>query len=65
MYLKDKRIKILICGILPPPYFGHSMLYKMLMASSFPNAFETRFLNMKFWSYATNKKVTIEKIFPL
>ncbi|MBF0570634.1 MAG: glycosyltransferase family 4 protein [Candidatus Omnitrophica bacterium] len=61
----SKKIKILICGILPPPYFGHSMLYKMLMASSFPNAFETKFLNMQFWTYGTHKKVTIEKLFKM
>lgn len=53
----------MICGILPPPHFGHSVLYKMLMASSFPSAFETKFLNMKFWTYGTHQKVTIEKIF--
>ena len=56
------KIKVLICGILPPPYYGHSMLYKMLMASSFPNAFEVKFLNMKFWTYGTHKKVTLEKL---
>ena len=61
----SRKTKILICGILPPPYFGHSMLYKMLMASSFPNAFETKFLDMKFWSYGTNKKVTMDKLFKL
>ncbi len=60
-----KRAKILICGILPPPNFGHSMVYKMLMASSFPGAFETKFLNMQFWTYGTHKKVTIGKIFKM
>jgi len=62
---QTKKVKILICGILPPPYYGHSMLYKMLMASSFPGAVDTKFLNMQFWSYGTNKKVTIEKLFKL
>ena len=60
-----KKIKILICGILPPPNFGHSMVYKMLMASSFPEAFDTRFLNMQFWTYGAHKKVTIDKLFKL
>src|SRR5271154_354925 len=60
-----KKVKILICGILPPPNFGHSMIYKMLMSSSFPNAFETKFLNMQFWTYGTHKKVTIEKLFKM
>jgi len=57
-----KNVKILICGILPPPNFGHSMVYKMLMASSFPAAFETKFLNMQFWTYGAHKKVTIDKL---
>ena len=61
----DKRQKVLICGVLPPPYFGHSMLYEMLMASSFPQAFQVSFLNMHLWSYRTNKKVTVEKLFRL
>jgi len=60
-----KKMKILICGILPPPNFGHSMVYKMLMASSFPGAFDTKFLNMQFWTYGTHKKVTIEKLFKM
>jgi len=59
------KTKVLICGILPPPYFGHSMLYKMLMASSFPQAYEIKFLNMQFWTYGTHKKVTIEKLFKM
>ena len=61
----SKKIKILICGILPPPHFGHSMVYKMLMASSFPAAFDTQFLNMQFWTYGTHKKVTMGKIFKM
>lgn len=65
MGLKSKKIKVLICGILPPPNFGHSILYKMLMASSFPDAFETKFLNMQFWTYGTHKKVTINKLLKL
>ncbi|MDE2028274.1 MAG: glycosyltransferase family 4 protein [Candidatus Omnitrophica bacterium] len=62
---EPKKIKVLICGILPPPYFGHSMLYKMLMASSFPDAFDVKFLNMRFWTYGTDKKVTIQKLFKM
>lgn len=54
--------KILICGILPPPYFGHSMIYKVLMESEFPKQFDVVFFNMKFWSYQQHKKVTILKL---
>src|SRR5271167_2586820 len=61
----SKKIKVFICGILPPPNFGHSIIYKMLMASSFPNAFETKFLNMHFWTYGTHKKVTFTKLFKM
>ncbi len=61
----SKKTKLLICGILPPPNFGHSMVYKMLMASSFPAAFDTKFLNMQFWTYGAHKKVTIEKLFKM
>ncbi|MDE2008762.1 MAG: glycosyltransferase family 4 protein [Candidatus Omnitrophica bacterium] len=62
MQRAPKKIRVLICGVLPPPYFGHSMLYKMLMSSSFPGAFDVKFLNMKFWSYGTDKKVTALKL---
>ena len=41
------------------------MLYKMLMASSFSDTFDTKFLNMQFWTYGTHKKVTIEKLFKM
>ncbi len=37
----------------------------MLMASSFPASVRSRFLNMHFWSYQTNKKVTGGKIFKM
>ncbi|MCX5681887.1 MAG: hypothetical protein NT079_06455, partial [Candidatus Omnitrophica bacterium] len=57
------KIKILVCGVLPPPSFGHSKIYEMLMSSSFPKSYDVRFFNMHFWSYETNKKVTGEKIF--
>ena len=60
-----KKPKILICGILPPPYFGHSMIYKMLMQSEFVRVFDIVFFNMKFWSYETHKKVTFLKIVKL
>jgi len=41
------------------------MLYEMLMRSEFPRTYDVRFLNMHFWSYETNKKVTGEKILKL
>ncbi len=59
----DKKIKILICGILPPPNFGHSVVYQMLMKTSFPKTFDVKFLNMNFWSYQAHGKVTGGKIF--
>ena len=61
----NKKIKVLICGVLPPPYFGHSMLYQMLMRSSFIESFDVSFLNMHFWSYETDKKVTGIKLLKL
>lgn len=57
-----RKTRILICGILPPPLFGHSAMYKILMASSFVQAYETIFLNMHFWSYRQHKKVTAGKL---
>lgn len=57
-----KKEKILICGILPPPFFGHSAMYKILMESCFVKAHNIRFLNMHFWTYDKHKKVTLEKL---
>ncbi|MDP2652733.1 MAG: glycosyltransferase family 4 protein [Candidatus Omnitrophota bacterium] len=54
--------RILICGILPPPNFGHSMVYKVLMASPFVEAFDIIFFDMRFWSYSKHKKVTPDKL---
>ena len=62
---KNTQPKVLICGVLPPPNFGHSVMYKMLMESSFPENVQARFLNMHFWSYQTDKKVTCEKVFKM
>lgn len=61
----SNKKRILICGILPPPNFGHSMMYHMLMNSSFVNEFDITFLNMSFWSYGKHKKVTIDKLLKL
>ena len=61
----ETKQKILICGILPPPLFGHSAMYKILMESSFVDAFDITFLDMKFWSYAQHKKVNIVKLLKL
>lgn len=57
--------KILVCGILPPPSFGHSMMYKMLMSSRFVEEFDVIFLDMRFWSYGKHRKVTVDKLFKL
>ena len=59
------KIKILICGILPPPYFGHSMIYKILMGSDFVRPYDVTFFNMSFWSYGQHKKVNIVKLLKL
>lgn len=56
------KIKILVCGILPPPNFGHSMMYKMLMESDFVRQCDVTFLDFKFWSYAKHKRVTPDKL---
>jgi len=61
----DKKKNILICGILPPPTFGHSMLYHMLMKSQFVDEFDITFLNMNFWTYGKHKRVTPDKLFKL
>lgn len=61
--MKSSRVRILICGILPPPNFGHSMMYKALMESRFIEEFDVVFFNMKFWSYEKHKKVTVAKLF--
>ncbi len=63
--MASPKLKILVCGILPPPNFGHSMMYKMLMESEFVRAFDITFLDLKFWSYAKHKKVTADKLFKL
>src|SRR4051812_34307424 len=54
--------RILICGILPPPNFGHSMMYQILMESSFARDCDIIFFEMKFWSYAKHKRITIDKL---
>lgn len=61
----DRKRRILICGILPPPTFGHSMLYHMLMNSAFVDNFDITFLNMNFWTYGKHKRVTPDKLFKL
>ncbi len=61
----EKKEKILVCGILPSPFFGHSMMYKILMESAFVEAFDVTFLDMKFWSYSQHKKVTFVKLLKL
>ncbi len=61
----SSKEKILVCGILPPPFFGHSMMYKMLMESSFIKEYDVVFLNLHFWTYGKHKKVTGEKLFKM
>lgn len=57
-----KKVKILICGTLPPPNFGHSMLYRTLMDSKFSREFDIVFFDMKFWSYEKHKRITAAKL---
>ena len=59
------RLKILVCGMLPPPYFGHSMVYEVLMASEFAELHDVTFLDMHFWSYAEHKQLTITKLWKM
>ena len=56
------RHKILICGMLPPPYFGHSMVYEVLMATEFAEQNDITFLDLHFWSYAQHKQLTVTKL---
>ena len=63
--VQNKKMRLLICGILPPPFFGHSMMYHMLMRSGFVEAYDIIFLNMRFWSYGKHKKVTLLKLLKL
>lgn len=65
-------MKILILGTLPPPKFGHSMTYDVLMSSSFADplagydvGYDVKFLNMDFFSYDSNGKPTFSKIFKM
>jgi glycosyltransferase involved in cell wall biosynthesis len=41
------------------------MLYEMLMRSSFATELDVSFLDMHFWSYETNKRVTVQKLLKL
>lgn len=62
--MKEKnnpKIKILICGVLPPPNIGHSMMYKMLMGSSFVEDCDITFLNMKSGVYPGHKGIAFGK----
>lgn len=61
----SQKVKILVCGVLPPPRFGHSVMYEMLMMSQFPKEFEVSFINLHFWSYKNKNKVTITKMVKL
>ncbi len=61
----NTKIKILVCGILPPPNFGHSMMYKILMESDFVRRCDVIYLDMKFWSYGTHNKVTLGKLWKM
>ena len=54
--------KILILGVLSPPNFGHRTLYQSLMSSQFVDEFNVKFLDMHFWEYGTDKKITILKL---
>lgn len=60
-----QKTRILICGILPPPNFGHSITYQTLLSSDFVQVYDVIFLNVKFWSYRQHKKITIIKLFKL
>jgi len=61
----QNKIRILICGILPPPYFGHSMTYQELLKSDFIKSFDIKFLNLHFWSYDLHQRVTLGKLWKM
>lgn len=44
--MSDRRIKILMIGYLPPPYFGPSTTYISLLRSEFPRRFDVTFLDI-------------------
>ena len=60
--MKNKN-RILICGTLPPPNYGPSTLFKILLESQFVYSNEIVFLNIKFFSYEILKKRSIIKFF--
>jgi len=62
---KNKKTRVLVCGILPPPNFGHSMIHKMVMVSDFVKEFDVTFFDLRFWSYREHKKVTLLKLLKL
>ena len=41
----SKKIKILVCGVLPPPYYGPSLTYESLMSSRFSTTFDVLFVS--------------------
>ena len=47
MHQRQGKIKVLICGVLPPPNFGHSIMYKVLLGSSFVRDCDVIFWDMK------------------
>src|SRR5882724_20285 len=44
--MPQERLKILMIGYLPPPYFGPSTTYTALLRSEFPKRFEVTFLDI-------------------
>src|SRR3989338_4517691 len=58
----NKKKRVMVRGVLPPPYFGHSVIHQVLMKSVFADTFEVIFFHMKFWSYKKHKKVTALKL---
>jgi glycosyltransferase involved in cell wall biosynthesis len=41
-----RKLRILVVGFLPPPYFGPSVTYQALMRSEFPRRFDVTFLDI-------------------
>jgi len=57
-----RKNKILICGILPPPSFGPSTLYEILLESEFANIYDIEFLDMKFFTFKKLNKISFTKL---
>lgn len=57
--------RILICGPLPPPNYGPSMMYKRLFDHNFPEDIQAVFFNLQFFQFQKSKLVKFRQIVSL